>query len=230
MSETNLVIVSDTWKTAYPGAMVGELAMRGVSNPEQQSELDMAKAELENQLRARFSGYTRAMLGALTSIRPYTAYYGGYKKTYHVQLQLESVALKGKSLPRVAALVEAMFMAELKNQLLTAGHDLEVIQQPVELNVAVGDETYTLLNGQPQVLKAGDMFMRDAQGVISSILYGPDQRTCINNSTRQVLFVVYGPPGVDAQAMEQHLADLQANVRIIAPEAEVIEQKVYSAA
>ncbi len=229
MSEANLIVVSDAWKAAYPGAIVGALAMRHASNPEQHLELDLAKAELENHLRTRFSGYSRAMFAALASIQPYVAYYGRYKKTYHVQLQLESVALKGKSLPRVAALVEAMFMAELKNQLLTAGHDLEVIQSPVELRVAAGDENYTLLNGQPQNLKVGDMFVRDAQGILSSIIYGPDQRTRITNRTRQVLFVVYGPPGVSTQAMEQHLADLQANVRIITPEAEVLEQKVYGA-
>jgi hypothetical protein len=34
------------------------------------------------------------------------------------------VALKGKAIPRQAALVEAMFMAELENLILTAGHDL----------------------------------------------------------------------------------------------------------
>ena len=42
------------------------------------------------------------------------------KKTYHVQHQLESVVLKGKSLPNVAALVAAMFMAERDDLLLTA--------------------------------------------------------------------------------------------------------------
>ena len=46
-------------------------------------------------------------------IPAYNACYKGFKKTYHVQLQLESVALKGRSIPRVAALMEAMFMAEL---------------------------------------------------------------------------------------------------------------------
>ena len=61
-------------------------------------------------------------------IQAYAAYYERFNKTYHVQLQLESVALKGKSIPRVSALVEAMFMAELENLLLTAGHDLDVVQ------------------------------------------------------------------------------------------------------
>lgn len=216
-----MIIVADAWKTGYPGAAVGVLVMRNVANPDHHPELARRKTALENQLRSRFASYTRAALGTLPSLQPYTAYFNRYKKTYHVQLQLESVALKGKSLPRVAALVEAMFMAELKNQLLTAGHDFDAVQRPVTLDVAKGHETYILLSGQEQTLKPGDMMMADARGVISSVLYGPDGRTRITSDTRQVFFVVYAPPGVGAPAVHQHLDDIRSNVMLVSPNAEV---------
>ncbi|MCX6029215.1 MAG: phenylalanine--tRNA ligase beta subunit-related protein [Chloroflexi bacterium] len=222
-----MLIVSDAWKVAYPGGAVGILVMRDVANPDHHAGLDERKAELENQLRDRFVGSPKAALAALPSIQPYAAYFGRYKKTYHVQLQLESVALKGKPLPRVAALVEAMFMAELKNQLLTAGHDLAVIEGPVRLDVANGSEHYTLLGGQEQTLKPGDMMMADARGVISSVLYGPDQRTRLSAETRQALFVIYAPPGIGQSAVRQHLDDIRANVQLVAPEATVDELAVY---
>ena len=133
-----MFIVSEAWKMAYPGAAVGVLAMHNVVNPESHPALDKRKEELETRLRARFSGHDRAALKALPTIQAYNAYYKRFKKSYHVQLQLESVALKGKSIPRVAALVEAMFVAELKNLLLTAGHDLEAVEMPVRLDVAEG--------------------------------------------------------------------------------------------
>src|SRR5688572_25845260 len=85
------------------------------------------------------------------------------KKSYHVGLQLESFVFQGKSLPRVAALVEAMFMAELDDLLLAAGHDLDTLSLPLTLDVAQGTETYTLLRGDEQTLKTGDMFIRDGQ-------------------------------------------------------------------
>ncbi len=144
------------------------------------------------------------------------------KKTYHVGLQLESVVLKGKSLPSVAALVEAMFMAELDDLLLTAGHDLDSLRLPLTLDVAQGDETYTLLRGDEQTLKAGDMYISDGEGVISSIIYGPDRRTQITPETRNVVFTVYAPPGVGLEAVQAHLRTLENNVRLIAPGAEVV--------
>jgi DNA/RNA-binding domain of Phe-tRNA-synthetase-like protein len=201
--------------------------MRNVVNPEGHAVLDKRKEELENQLRSRFSDCDRAALKALPTLQAYEAYYKRYKKTYHVQLQLESVVFKGKALPRVAALVEAMFMAELKNLLLTAGHDLEAVQMPVKLDVAQGSERYVRLNGEEQELTPGDMMIADAQGVISSVLYGPDYRTRIIPETRQVLFTVYAPPGVGEQAVYDHLRDIQANVLLVAPEADVELLKVY---
>jgi len=220
-------IVSEAWKRAYPGAAVGVLVMRNVLNPERHAALDKRKEELENQLRSRFSDYDRAALKALPTIQAYNDYYKRYKKTYHVQLQLESVVFKGKPIPRVAALVEVMFMAELKNLLLTAGHDLGAIQMPVKIDVAEGSERYIRLNGEEQELKSGDMMIADAKGVISCVLYGPDRRTRITPETRQVLFTVYAPPGIGEQAVHDHLQDIQANVLLVAPQADVELLEVY---
>ena len=226
---TKMFVVSEAWKAAYPAAVVGILVMHNVVNPERHPALDRRKDELESQLRSRFSGQSGAALKSLPPIQAYNAYYKRYKKTYHVLFQLESVALKGKSIARAAALVEAMFMAELKNLLLTAGHDLEAIQLPVRLDISNGTERYTLLNGQEQVLKPGDMIMTDGQGVISSVLYGPDQRTRITSDTRHVFFAIYAPAAIGEQAMRQHLQDIQANVLLVAPEAEVESLEVYVA-
>jgi DNA/RNA-binding domain of Phe-tRNA-synthetase-like protein len=114
-----------------------------------------------------------------------------------------------------------MFMAELKNQLLTAGHDFNVLQQPLRLDVANGSENYAMLNGREQLLKAGDMFVADQQGVISSIIYGPDRRTPITADTRSVLFVVYAPVGIGRERVEAHLGDIRTYVQAVCPEAKM---------
>ena len=221
--------VSDYWKTTYPDAHVGVLAMREVINPATQAELEQRKVALEQGLRSRYADQDRAALMQLPVLQAYAAYYRRFKKTYHVQLQLESIVFKDKSIPSVAALVEAMFMAEIKNLLLTAGHDLDSLQQPIILDVAQGNERYTLLRGQEQELKAGDMFIRDGAGVISSIIYGPDQRTAIHAQTRNVVFTVYAPAGISEETVSNHLHDLQENVLLIAPHAQVEMQQVFGA-
>lgn len=209
--------VTETWKATYPGAVTGFLAIGNVTNPEHLPALDQQKDQLEEQIRARFT--TIEELRALDRLQVYRAYYKHFKKTFHIQMQLESIAFKGKSIPRVAALVEALFMAELKNHLLTSGHDLDVVQLPVSMDIAKGTERFVRINGQEQQLKAGDMCLWDAQGVIASVIYGPDERTQIVPGTRRVLFVVHAPPGIGQAAVGQHLQDIEAYVRLITPEA-----------
>ena len=221
--------LSESWKNTYPTAVVGVLALHNVNNPPENDALNQQKEELEAELRDRFSGYDRASLRALPSIQPYHIYYKRFKKTYHVQHQLESVALKGKPIPTAAALVEAMFMAELKNQLLTAGHDLDSLQMPVGIDVALGGEQYTGISGREQTTKPADMMIADTQGIISSILYGPDRRTCITPTTRRALFTVYGPQGITRDAVQTHLLDIETYVRLIAPAAEIELSNVYGA-
>jgi DNA/RNA-binding domain of Phe-tRNA-synthetase-like protein len=203
--------------------------MREVINPPHHAELEKRKAELEEELRSRFAGQNRAALLSHPVLQAYDAYYRQFKKTYHVQLQLESILFKGKSIPSVAALVEAMFMAEMNDLLLTAGHDLDSVRLPMTLDVAQGTETYTLLRGEPQTPKAGDMMVVDGEGIISSIIYGPDQRTQITAQTRNVIFTTYAPSGVGEEAIKHHLQEIQHNVELIAPNAKIELLKVFGA-
>jgi DNA/RNA-binding domain of Phe-tRNA-synthetase-like protein len=219
--------VTDLWKATYPDASAGVLILHGVENPAQHALLETQKAALESELRARYAGQDRSAIKSLPVIQAYDAYYRRFKKTYHVQLQLESIVFKDKSIPSGAGLVEAMFMAEIKNMLLTAGHDLEAVELPIQLDVSSGSERYTLLRGSEQVLKAGDMMMVDQSGVISSILYGPDQRSQIRADTREVIFTVYAPAGIEEESVMQHLRDIQEYVRLFAPQARTEMLQVF---
>ena len=216
---TQTLVVSRDFVERYPGAHAGALVLRGAANHVACPALDQARVELEAELRRKYGGMDRAALKQLPAIAVYDGYYGHFGKSYHVLLQLESVVFKGKPAGRGSALVLAMFLAELKNQLLTAGHDLAVVQLPVRVEVATGQESYSLLNGQTATLKADDMFMLDGEGVISSVLYGPDGRTQIGPGTRDVLYVVYAPRGIEPDAVRRHLEDLAGLVRLAAPEA-----------
>jgi DNA/RNA-binding domain of Phe-tRNA-synthetase-like protein len=227
--EKMMLKASASWKSLYPKAAVGVVALGNVHNPASHAELDRQKEALEAALREAYRDYGRAQLSALPSIAPYVAYYKRFKKTYHVLQQLESVALKGKPIPRTAALVEAMFMAELKNQLLTAGHDLDLVQEPVSVTVARGDEVYAGISGREIETKAGDMVIRDAEGILSSIVYGPDERTKIRPETQRVIFTVYAPAGIEPGPLAGHLNDLKRFVEVISPEAEVVEERIVEA-
>ncbi|OQC17321.1 MAG: B3/4 domain protein [Firmicutes bacterium ADurb.Bin080] len=222
-----MLLISEKLKTAYPGGLIGAVLIKNASNSEFNTGLEKKKEELENDLRTRYENINRTDLSLTEPIKTYVNYYKRFKKTYHVLLQLESVVLKKKSIPNVAPLVETMFMAELKNLLLTAGHDMDAVRLPIMVDLSQGNERYILLNGQEKKLAPGDMMMVDGSGIISSIIYGPDNRTQITQNTKNVLFVVYAPPGINEGLLEQHLQDINQYVKIVSPDAILETQKVY---
>jgi DNA/RNA-binding domain of Phe-tRNA-synthetase-like protein len=215
-----VLLATDAWRSAFPGAVVGALVMRAVRNPEVSPALEAAKRRLEERLRDATSASSPA---ADRVLHAYVRYYRARGKTYHVKAQLESVARKGRPIPSRAALVEAMFMAELENLILTAGHDFDALVPPVQADVTPDGARYMLLGGTEVVLERGDMMMADGTGIVSTVLRGPDLRTRITPQTRSVLFAVYAPAGVGEDAVRAHLEDIRANVQLIAPQARTLE-------
>ena len=221
--------VSNTWKATYPGAASGVLIMHEVINPDHNPALDAKKTSLELELRRDYEELDRPALLEIPPFPAYSDYYKRFKKTYHVYLQFESLVKKGKSIPSVAALVESMFMAELKDRLLTAGHDLDKVQGEPRLEIALGNEAYTTLQSQRKTLKPGDMYIHDEAGVISSVIYGPDQRTQISKTTQKVMFTVYAPPGIGEQPVKRHLEEIRENILLFANQSKTELLRVFIA-
>jgi len=65
------------------------------------------------------------------------------------------------------------------------------------VDLSTGNEKYRLLNGTEKELISGDIMMADREGVISNIIYGSDDRTQITKFTKEVLYTVYTPSGIE---------------------------------
>lgn len=113
--------VNGRFHQTFPGGHVGVLLIGNVDNRKRLTPLDQKKREIEARLRQKFAGFSRADLLELEILPAYRDYYKQFKKTYHVQLQLESIVHKGKSLPSVSPLVDANFAAAVETLVLTPG-------------------------------------------------------------------------------------------------------------
>ena len=217
------------WRAAHPGGAIGLLELSGIDAAPTPTRLGDRKRETEARLRARYQGLTRQDFSSLPVMSAYVRYYKRFGKTYHVQLQLESIVLKGKSLPDVTPLVDANFVAEVETLVLTAGHDAAKLSGAVSIDVARDGDEMTQMNGALKPLLAGDMIMRDASGVRCSIIYGQDNRSPISPQTTHALYVAYAPVGVGAEAVEAQLGKIEENVRLFAPKIVVEQRRVISA-
>jgi DNA/RNA-binding domain of Phe-tRNA-synthetase-like protein len=183
---------------------------------------------VENTVREQYKGFSREDLNEIPTIKSYNSYYKNFGKTYHVRAQVESI-VNGKPLSSGSAVLTAMFMAEVKNMLLTAGHDCYRLEFPVLITVGTGSETFTDIRGAVKSAVDGDMLMRDGEGVISSILLGPDGRTKLTPSVREVLFAVYAPSDVDKAVVHSHLKDIETYVKAFSPDSKTEFLAVFEA-
>jgi DNA/RNA-binding domain of Phe-tRNA-synthetase-like protein len=195
--------------SAYPDGIFGVLIARGCANRPQMHSIAADKRSVEGRLRERFPGET---IDADPIARAYAQYFRRYGGRYPVVHQAKTI-LAGRSIESNSALVEAMFTAELDSLILTSGHDLGALHHPLAVDVAVAGDAYTMLSGKDRVLKAGDMIVRDAEGIIASVAYGPDDRTCLRPDTDDALFGAWCPMGIPPMTVESHLEKLAALLR-----------------
>ncbi len=222
-------VAAPSWQGAFPGAIVAAFTVRGTHNSTTNDALDKAKRGLEQELRDRWEGKTRADVRADPVLAVYDAYYKKYGQNYHVQMQIESIALKGKTIPSRAALVEAMFMAELTTGLLTAVQDIDRLSGPVEVIATTGEETYIRYDGVDETCKPGDMAIRDDVGILTSIVQGPTKHALATPETRNALFCVYAPAGIGETAVLHHFDLIEAYIGLISPDAEIVERVLLKA-
>ena len=86
-----------------------------------------------------------------------------------------------------------MFMAEPENRILTSGHDRDTIQGTPVYDLADQGQEYTKINGKKQALQKNDVILKDDDGILTSILYGPSARTSIKMETVNPLYLAWCP-------------------------------------
>jgi DNA/RNA-binding domain of Phe-tRNA-synthetase-like protein len=219
----------DEWRTTHSGAVIGLLELSEVENTHPSPRLDERKREVEARLKERYKGFTRQDFLSLPVMSNYERYYKRFNKTYHVQLQVESIVLKGKNLPDVCPLVDSNFIAEVETLVLTAGHDVAKLHEPILMDVSREGDHITQMNGTSKAIRAGDMIMRDAHGICCSIIYGQDNRSPISSVTSRVLYVAYAPAGVPSETVDAQLRRIEENIRLFSPTAIVERHQLLSA-
>jgi DNA/RNA-binding domain of Phe-tRNA-synthetase-like protein len=227
-TDEKIFSVDREWSIKYPHAKAGILVIKNIENTSSHPQLDKLKAKIETTLKENYRGFSRDDLNELPILKSYNSYYKTFGKNYHVRGQIESV-INGKSLSSASAVLTAMFMAEVKNMLLTAGHDCDLLRLPVRITIGTGKEKFIDIRGAEKTAVDGDMIMMDGDGVISNILLGPDSRTKLTPSVRNVLFAVYAPFEIEKDIVLSHLKDIESNVRVFSPAAETHFLEVFEA-
>lgn len=193
----------------YPKAAFGGLIAYDVPNKKDNEDLEKLKRELEREIREEYPEVDEDPV-----IRSYDTYYKKWGKAYPIEFQIKTIKGGGR-FPRVSALVDSMFLSELRNRILTSGHDLDSVQGELWYDVSDEGERYMKLNGKEQELPRSDIVLRDSGGILASVLYGPARRTSIGKDTDNALYLAWCPYSPGEDVIEEHLRDIASNLNAV---------------
>lgn len=196
-------------KKYYPTATFGSLTINNQQNRKTHPDIEQAKRLIEKKIRETYPVPEEDPI-----IQSYAGYFDKWGKTYPIEFQINSIK-KGRTFPQVSTHVDCMFMAELENRILTSGHDRDAIQGRLVYDLADEGEEYVKLNGKKQVLLINDVILKDDEGVLASVLFGPAARTSIKMETVNPLYFAWCPVGIDRETVDMHLSTITKFSKIV---------------
>ncbi len=196
-------------KIFYPTAIFGSLTINNQQNMKKHPDIEQVKRLIEKKIRDTYPDPEEDPI-----VQSYAGYFDKWGKTYPIEFQINSIK-KGKTFPQVSTHVDCMFMAELENRILTSGHDRDMIQGKLVYDLADDGDEYVKINGKKQVLVKNDIVLKDDEGVLASILFGPASRTSIDWETVNPLYFAWCPVGIDYETVDMHLSTITKFLKIV---------------
>jgi DNA/RNA-binding domain of Phe-tRNA-synthetase-like protein len=196
-------------KIFYPTATFGSLTINNQQNMKKHPSIEQAKRLIEKKIRETYPATEKDPI-----VQRYAGYFDKWGKTYPIEFQINSIK-KGRTFPQVSIHVDCMFMAELDNRILTSGHDRDMILGRPVYDLADEGEEYVKLNGKKQVLLKNDVILKDDEGVLASVLFGPAVRTSIKMETVNPVYFAWCPVGIDYEMVDEHLSTITKFSKIV---------------
>jgi DNA/RNA-binding domain of Phe-tRNA-synthetase-like protein len=93
-------------------------------------------------------------------------------------------------------------MAEMCHGILMAIQDLDRFDGPWRLDLAQEGETFEGVSGRMLICKENEIVLRDEKEIVCSLFQGPDSRTKIDKSSKNIVVYVFTAPGIQ----EEHVS------------------------
>ncbi len=114
--------------------------------------------------------------------------------------------------PIVNLYIDAHVIAEMCHAILMAIQDLDRFRGNWRLDLAHEGETFQGVSGRMIRCKEGEIVLRDDEGTVCSLFQGPDFRTKIDKTSRNIVVYVFTAPGI----AEEHVSNgLQLAIEVL---------------
>jgi DNA/RNA-binding domain of Phe-tRNA-synthetase-like protein len=190
--------LSPPYTADYKGVGFGLALISGCRNFTNPPGFDHHKRKLLRKMRKR---ETLARISERIDI--YDQFFGSFGHECPLPKHFKRTINSG--FPRYNLMVDAHFMAEMCGGILVAVGDHDRFDGALTLDLASEGETCRGMGGRNLRTRKGEIVLRDERGIVCVLCQGADEKTRVNDDTRNVLFYAYAVPGIEGQYLKDGL-------------------------
>jgi hypothetical protein len=107
--------------------------------------------------------------------------------------------------PIVNLYIDAHIIAEMVHGILMAIQDLDRFQGEWKLDLAHEGETFQGVSGKTILCKEDEIVLRDGEGMVCSLFQGPDFKTRVEPTSKNIAVYVFTAPGIQEEQVSNGL-------------------------
>jgi DNA/RNA-binding domain of Phe-tRNA-synthetase-like protein len=186
------LIITDAYRLRFPNLSFGIGTIQDCTYFEKSDSFKLYKREFLRKMRRRTS---------LAQIEERINLYDQFFKEWGYPCPLPGHFKRTIEMgfPIVNLYIDTHIIAEMCHGILMAIQDLDRFQGKWRLDLASEGETFQGVSGNMIRCKKEEIVLRDEEGIVCSLFQGPDFRTKVDGSSKDIVVYVFTAPGVQEE-------------------------------
>lgn len=190
--------ITDVYRQRFPDLAFGIGTIQGCAYFEKSESFKLYKRELLRKMRRRTN-----LAQIEGRINLYDQFFQEWEYSCPFPSHFKRVVEMG--FPIVNLYIDTHIMAEMCHGILMAIQDLDCFHGEWRLDLANGGETFQGVSGRVIRCKEEEIVLRDETGIVCSLFQGPDFRTKIDASSKNIVVYVFTAPGIQEEQISDGL-------------------------
>jgi hypothetical protein len=192
------LIITDAYRLRFPNLSFGIGTIQDCTYFEKSDSFKLYKREFLRKMRRRTS---------LAQIEERINLYDQFFKEWGYPCPLPGNFKRTIEMgfPIVNLYIDTHIIAEMYHGILMAIQDLDRFHGEWRLDLANEGETFQGVSGKMIQCKEEEIVLRDETGVVCSLFQGPDFRTKVDGSSKNIVVYAFTAPGVQEEQVENGL-------------------------
>jgi DNA/RNA-binding domain of Phe-tRNA-synthetase-like protein len=200
-----LLTITDVYRQRFPDLAFGIGTIQSCAYFEKSESFKLSKREFLRKMRRRVH---------LAQLEERINFYDQFFKEWGYPCPLPNHFKRTIEMgfPIVNLYIDTHLIAEMCHGILMAIQDLDRFQGEWRLDLAQEGETFQGVSGRMIRCKEDEIVLRDGEGIVCSLFQGPDFKTRVEPTSKNIVVYVFTAPGI----LEEHVSNgLQLALEIL---------------